>query len=113
MTRLPAVRGGGVEAAPLQEGRLLLIGQKKPELFKGRVILDKSKGGFILADDIVAQTLARAFFAIISFVQGISASAEGVHDQLAVFHFGYKVIRFFIRRLAGFMMGHPVSPQLI
>jgi hypothetical protein len=71
------------------------------------VVLDKAKSGFILADNVGTQALLSASFAEIGFVQGIAAFAEGVHDQLAFFHFGYEIIRLLRRRWTAFVMGHP------
>jgi hypothetical protein len=71
------------------------------------VVLDKAKSGFILADNVGTKALASAFFTEIVFVQGIAALAERVHDQLAFFHLGYKIIRLLRRRWTVFVMGHP------
>jgi hypothetical protein len=74
----------------------LFRSQKKSELLEWGMILDKPVGGLVLADDVGAEALALAFFAIIFLGQGVAALAEGSHDQLAVFHLGYEVVGLFL-----------------
>jgi hypothetical protein len=73
----------------------LFRGDKNPEFFERRVILNKPEGSFISANYIGAAALAPAFFTIIFFCQRIPTKAKGFHDQFPLFHLGEKIIPFF------------------
>jgi hypothetical protein len=72
-------------------------GDKNPEFFERRVILNKPESGFISTNYIGAPALAPTFFTKIILRQGIIALTKGLHDQLPIFHFGEKIIPFFVR----------------
>jgi hypothetical protein len=75
----------------------LFRGQKEPELLKRRVVLDKTEGGFVGADNIGAEALSLTFFTKILLIQKVSAFTEGFHNQFAAFHLGGKKISLFVR----------------